>query len=126
MENLTPKAHATIVVGTTLSVLAGVAVALRLVTKRLLKSGLAADDWWVVASVVMMWIVGSLLAWGKRLQKDALETVFWLSTKIGLLSHDGRGAQGVDRQDPDFEYHEHTIYLKVSFLAWGSSKRPPH
>ncbi len=52
MENLTPTAHATLIVGTTLSILAGVAVVLRLVTKRLVKSGLAADDWWIVGSVL--------------------------------------------------------------------------
>lgn len=65
MENLTHTAHATLALGTTLSVLAGLAVALRLITKRLVKSAFAADDWWIIASVIMMWVAGSILAWGR-------------------------------------------------------------
>jgi hypothetical protein len=65
MENLTSKAHATILVGASLSVVAGIAVALRLITKRLVHSALAADDYWIIPSVVSMWVLGSLIAWGR-------------------------------------------------------------
>lgn len=111
MENLTPAARASLTVGITLSVLAGVAVLLRLVAKRLVKSGLAADDWWIVGSVVMMWVAGSILAWGEYDRRSPLDPS--LRKQTGLLSRDGRGAQGINRQDPNFRYQEHTEYLKV-------------
>ncbi|KAF7513473.1 hypothetical protein GJ744_008767 [Endocarpon pusillum] len=98
MENLTPTAHASLTVGTTLSVLAGVAVVLRLIAKRLVKSRFAADDWWIVGSVLTMWVAGSILAWG-------------------LLSHDGRGAQGVNRQDPNFRYLKSMYVTSVLYYS---------
>jgi hypothetical protein len=52
MQKLNDLGYATFVVSILFAVLATIAVLTRLWTRRLLKSGLGADDWWIIAGLI--------------------------------------------------------------------------
>lgn len=52
MKELTDLGYATFVVNILFPILATIAVLARLWTRRLLKTGLGADDWWIIAGLI--------------------------------------------------------------------------
>lgn len=52
MKELNDLGYATLVVAILFAVLAAAAVLVRLWTRRLLKAGLGADDWWIIAGSI--------------------------------------------------------------------------
>ena len=63
--NLSPTT--TIVSSVVLMILSALSVVLRLLARWLLKVKFAADDWWIIATLVMMLAMLSIQAWGKLL-----------------------------------------------------------
>lgn len=60
-ENSQHTTNAALVV----TILGLIAVALRFLTRRLTKAGIAADDWWILIGLLLLIITGSLLLYGK-------------------------------------------------------------
>ncbi|KAJ8060208.1 hypothetical protein OCU04_010551 [Sclerotinia nivalis] len=79
------------------TILAAVAVALRFLTRRLTKAGIAADDWWILIGLLLLIITGSLLLYG--------------------VKSDPNGGETIDRDSPTFDYTPHVIYLKMSWTC---------
>ena len=55
----------TTVFGVVFGVLALVTVVLRLLSKRCVKAGYSADDWWILAALAFYYVVVGLLLWGR-------------------------------------------------------------
>ena len=52
MEGLNEVGYATLVVSILFAILATLAVIARLWTRRMLKTALSADDWWIIAGLI--------------------------------------------------------------------------
>ncbi|KAH6706285.1 hypothetical protein BKA61DRAFT_580541 [Leptodontidium sp. MPI-SDFR-AT-0119] len=91
------QARATTTASTIVSVLAVISVALRFWTRRIIKAGYKADDWWILVGLVFMLSTGGVLLYGVRADPD--------------------GGQVINRDDPNFDFTPHTTYLKTSFIA---------
>ncbi|ESZ90140.1 hypothetical protein SBOR_9478 [Sclerotinia borealis F-4128] len=79
------------------TILAVIAVALRFLTRRLTKAGIAADDWWILIGVLLLIVTGSLLLYG--------------------VKSDPNGGETIDRDSPTFDYAPHVTYLKISWTC---------
>ncbi|KAI9641747.1 hypothetical protein NHQ30_009603 [Ciborinia camelliae] len=79
------------------TILAAIAVALRFLTRKLTKAGIAADDWWILLGLLLFIVVGSLLLYG--------------------VKSDPNGGETIDRDSPTFDYAPHVVYLKVSWTV---------
>lgn len=60
------QARATTTASTIVSVLAVISVALRFWTRRIIKAGYKADDWWILVGLVFMLSTGGVLLYGTR------------------------------------------------------------
>ncbi|CZT44361.1 related to integral membrane protein [Rhynchosporium secalis] len=91
------QARATDTASTILSILAVVAVALRFWTRRITSTKFGPDDWWILVGLLGMLLTGAVLLYGVRADPDA--------------------GQGINRDDPNFDYAPHATYLKTSFIT---------
>ncbi|KAI9050312.1 hypothetical protein LZ554_005479 [Drepanopeziza brunnea f. sp. 'monogermtubi'] len=94
---LNAQAKATTTASTIVFALALVSVCLRFYTRRMIKAGWAADDWWILVGLLLTLSAASILLYGVR--------------------EDPSGGEDINRDDPDFNYHLHVTYLKTSFTA---------
>ncbi|CZT09297.1 related to integral membrane protein [Rhynchosporium agropyri] len=91
------QARTTDTASTILSILAVVAVALRFWTRRITSTKFGPDDWWILVGLLGMLLTGAVLLYGVRVDPDA--------------------GQGINRDDPNFDYAPHATYLKTSFIT---------
>ncbi|PBP25969.1 integral membrane protein [Diplocarpon rosae] len=97
MGELNAQAKATTTASAVISALAAVAVVLRFYSRRVMKIGFKADEWWILAGFLLMLLTGVILLYGVRADPD--------------------GGEDINRDDPDFQYSLHVTYLKTSFIA---------
>ncbi|KAI9782522.1 MAG: hypothetical protein M1816_001860 [Peltula sp. TS41687] len=72
MLGLSAESEASFIVAVTMAVLAGLAVALRLLTKTWTKAGYAVDDWWLLFSLLTMYAYVGLIEGGGGLDITTL------------------------------------------------------
>ncbi|KAB8298299.1 hypothetical protein EYC80_002028 [Monilinia laxa] len=93
----TENSQHTTTVALIVTILAVIAVALRFVTRRLTKAGIAADDWWILMGLLLLIITGAVLLYG--------------------VKSDPNGGETINRDSPTFDYTPHVVYLQMSWAA---------
>ncbi|KAA8571276.1 hypothetical protein EYC84_000603 [Monilinia fructicola] len=92
----TENSQHTTTVALIVTILAVIAVALRFLTRRLTKAGIAADDWWILIGLLLLIITGAVLLYG--------------------VKSDPNGGETIDRDSPTFDYAPHVVYLQTSLV----------
>ena len=64
MDHFTSQGRAAFASAVSLSVLAGMAVSLRMLAKTVVKAGYGADDWWIIFGLLSFYVSEGVLIWG--------------------------------------------------------------
>lgn len=111
MDGLTPNGRAVFASTVSLYFLACVAVALRLVAKSLVKTGFAADDFWIVLALVSSLVSKGFVIWGESCH--SYQKFITSDPDIGLMAGGGGADLGVLSRNPS----QLSTYLKVLATA---------
>lgn len=66
LDNVNQDGKTAFAVNVVFVTLATIATGLRLLTRNIIKLNLQADDWFIVAALIMLFITGGLEIWGER------------------------------------------------------------